>query len=93
LSTLCRALSSEAGCQRHQDSCGTCGLPRITAELRDQGELVTAKTVAKIMPSIGIEGISPRAFKMKTTVVDPAASFPPDLVDRHFEPRRRPSGG
>ncbi|MEV7046733.1 IS3 family transposase [Amycolatopsis sp. NPDC051061] len=71
--------------QAHQDSRGTYGSPRIHAELRDQGEVVTAKTVAKIMASIGLEGISPRTFKVKTTVVDPAASFPPDLVDRHFD--------
>ena len=75
--------------QAHADSRGTYGSPRITAELRDQGEAVTAKTVAKIMASIGLEGISPRTFKVKTTVVDPAASFPPDLVDRHFD-RGRP---
>ncbi|ADJ46817.1 integrase catalytic subunit [Amycolatopsis mediterranei S699] len=71
--------------EAHQDSRGTYGSPRITAELRDQGEVVTAKTVAKIMASIGLEGISPRTFKVKTTVVDPAASFPPDLIDRHFD--------
>lgn len=71
--------------QAHQDSRGTYGSPRITAELRDQGEVVTAKTVAKIMASIGLEGISPRTFKVKTTVVDPAASFPPDLVERGFD--------
>src|SRR4051794_1110196 len=35
--------------EAHQDSRGTYGSPRITAELRDQGEVVTAKTVAKIM--------------------------------------------
>jgi putative transposase len=71
--------------EAHQDSRGTYGSPRITAELRDQGEVVTAKTVAKIMASIGLEGISPRTFKVKTTVVDPSASFPPDLVDRYFD--------
>jgi transposase InsO family protein len=75
--------------QAHRESRGTYGSPRITAELRDQGEVVTAKTVAKLMASIGLEGISPRTFKVKTTVVDPAASFPPDLVDRHFD-RGRP---
>ncbi|ADJ43257.1 integrase catalytic subunit [Amycolatopsis mediterranei S699] len=71
--------------QAHQDSGGTYGSPRITAELRDQGEVVTAKTVAKIMAGVGLEGISPRTFKVRTTVVDPAASFPPDLVGRHFD--------
>ncbi|AHH98668.1 IS3 family transposase [Kutzneria albida] len=71
--------------QAHKDSNGTYGSPWITAELRDQGEVVTAKTVAKIMASIGLEGISPRTFKVKTTVVDPTASFPPDLVDRAFD--------
>lgn len=37
--------------QVHQGSRGTYGSPRITAELRGQGEVVTAKTVAKIMAS------------------------------------------
>jgi putative transposase len=74
--------------QVHQDSGGTYGSPRITTELRDQGEVVSAKTVAKIMAGIGLEGISPRTFKVKTTTVEPGASFPVDLVDRRFDQGR-----
>jgi transposase InsO family protein len=74
--------------QAHRDSDGTYGSPRITAELRARGEVVTAKTIARIMAGIGLEGISPRTFKARTTVVDPMASFPPDLVERRFDQGR-----
>lgn len=69
----------------HADSEGTYGSPRITSELRERGETVSEKTVAAIMAEIGIEGISPRTFKTRTTVADPAGSFPPDRVQRRFD--------
>jgi transposase-like protein len=43
----------------HRETKGVYGSPRITAELHDGGEIITEKTVAKIMRSLGIVGMPP----------------------------------
>ncbi|MFE1293094.1 IS3 family transposase [Streptomyces sp. NPDC058751] len=68
----------------HQESDGTYGAPRITAELREtNGEAVNHKRVARIMRASGIEGIRLRR-RHRTTVADPAAAKAPDLIGRDF---------
>ncbi|MYW68543.1 IS3 family transposase [Streptomyces sp. SID8379] len=68
----------------HQESDGTYGAPRITAELRETiGEAVNHKRVARIMRESGIEGVRLRR-RHRTTVPDPAAAKAPDLIRRDF---------
>ncbi|WP_329617666.1 IS3 family transposase [Streptomyces brevispora] len=68
----------------HQESDGTYGAPRITAELREtSGEAVNHKRVARIMRAFGIEGVRLRR-RHRTTVPDPAAAKAPDLIGRDF---------
>jgi putative transposase len=71
--------------QFYLDSDTVYGSPRILADLRDDGETVSAKTVAKLMRVNGIAGISPRKFTPPTTVPGPDPHQLPDLVERHFD--------
>lgn len=61
------------------------GAPRIVADLREDGESVSQKTVAKIMRCNGIRGISPRPWRPVTTISDQRPHTIPDLVDRRFD--------
>ncbi|WP_107097000.1 IS3 family transposase [Streptomyces sp. NBRC 110028] len=67
----------------HRESDGTYGVPRITAELREAGERINHKRIARVMRSIGLAGVRLRR-RHRTTVADPAAAKAPDLIGRDF---------
>lgn len=67
----------------HRASDGTYGVPRITAELRDEGERINHKRIARVMRSIGLAGVRLRR-RHRTTIPDPAAAKAPDLIGRDF---------
>jgi putative transposase len=69
----------------HDASDGVNGAPRILADLREAGEVVSRKTVAKLMRANEIRGISPRPWRPVTTIVDPNPHTIPDLVERRFD--------
>ncbi|MEU4066510.1 IS3 family transposase [Streptomyces wedmorensis] len=67
----------------HFESDDTYGVPRITAELREEGERVNHKRIARVMRSIGLAGVRLHR-RHRTTVEDPAAVKAPDLIGRDF---------
>jgi transposase InsO family protein len=67
----------------HAEWDGTCGRPRITAELRDYGERVNHKRVGRVMRKFGIAGLRLRKRQV-TTVPEPSATPVPDLFRRDF---------
>src|ERR1700694_637719 len=70
----------------YDGSLQTYGAPRIQLELADEHDVhVGRKRVARLMRQLGIEGVSRRGKRPKTTVPDPQAPPAPDLVERRFE--------
>ncbi|MFI6788054.1 IS3 family transposase [Nonomuraea sp. NPDC050383] len=67
----------------HTDSSGTNGSPRITADLRDDGEMVNEKRVARLMRAAGVVGLHLRKGR-RTTIPDQAAATASDLLGRDF---------
>jgi transposase InsO family protein len=67
----------------HRRSRQTYGMPRVHAELGEQGVRVGGKRVARVMRAAGLQGVSRRKW-VTTTVRDADARPAPDLVQRHF---------
>jgi putative transposase len=68
----------------HVESDSTYGMPRIRAELIDQGARISRKRVAHLMRRHGIRGVSRRRGFVVTTRRDDSHRRAPDLVNRRF---------
>jgi putative transposase len=71
----------------HDTSLGTYGAHRIYKQLRREEHQVARCTVERLMREHGLEGVA-RGRKRKTTIPDPAALRPADLVKRQFTASR-----
>lgn len=67
----------------HEASRGTYGAPRVQAELAAQGDRHSRKRIARLLRQAGLSGQAPRRWRT-TTVPDPDAVSPPDLIARDF---------
>jgi putative transposase len=68
----------------HGESDEVSGSPRILVDLREDGEVISRKTVAKTMRRLGLRGICPRRWRT-TTIVDHADAYPPDAAKRAWD--------
>jgi putative transposase len=71
----------------HAENYGVYGPRKLWLQLNREGIEVARCTVERLMNVLGLRGIR-RGKKWKTTMPDPAAQRPPDLVKRHFNPLR-----
>jgi putative transposase len=69
----------------HADSDATYGMPRVRAELVEQGLKISGKRVARLMRSNAIRGVSRRRGFVVTTQRDQRQRPAPDLVKREFK--------
>lgn len=70
----------------HAENFGVYGARKVWLELNRQGIMVARCTVERLMTSLGLVGVR-RGKAKRTTIADPAAARPRDLVRRGFGPR------
>jgi putative transposase len=69
----------------HQDNYGVYGARKVWLALNREGVPVARCTVERLMRQLGLTGAR-RGKRRRTTVADPAAARPADLVGRRFSP-------
>ncbi len=68
----------------HGESDEVSGSPRVLVDLRADGEVISAKTVAKTMRRLGLRGICPKKWRT-TTIIDHADAYPADAAKRAWD--------
>ncbi len=68
----------------HGESDEVSGSPRILADLREDGEVISRKTVAKTMRKLGLRGICPKKWRT-TTIIDHGDAYPTDAANRAWD--------
>jgi transposase InsO family protein len=71
----------------HAEQFGVYGARKVWRQLHREGIAVARCTVERLMRRLGLEGVR-RGKAHKTTMADPAAARPADLVERDFSATR-----
>jgi putative transposase len=82
--SITNAVMTERIRQIHQDSYESYGMPRVRAELIEQGVCISRQRVARLMRQAGIQGVSKRRGFTVTTRRDKRQPRASDLVNRRF---------
>jgi putative transposase len=69
----------------HADNYGVYGARKVWLALNREGVTVARCTVERLMKAQQLQGVR-RGRRWRTTIGDPAAARPGDLVERHFDP-------
>ncbi len=64
------------------------GARKMWLRLRSKGHDVARCTVERLMGQMGVAGVTRQQRRVRTTIADPAAQHPADLVHRHFSASR-----
>jgi hypothetical protein len=68
----------------HGDSDEVSGSPRILADLRGDGEVISRKTVAKTMRKLHLKRVCPKRWRT-TTLINHADAYPVDAAKRDWD--------
>ncbi|NJC24473.1 hypothetical protein BJ994_003549 [Arthrobacter pigmenti] len=68
----------------HGESDEVSGAPMILVDLREDGEIISRKTVVRTMRCLGSRGIFPKRWRT-TTIIDHADAYPADAAIRQWD--------